>query len=190
MVAVPVDVSRPWAMGTAGTAHRARDGGASLVGDPPLDLSNDLAHHDARSPLGGVRHHVTQAHQRADQVNIGLDRIEQLRLQQHRGEMQPLDGISLHHLDHAGRKVGPDVAEPAGDPRRGRAEAARSARSRCHPPRPRHRVRRARRPSSAPRGSGRYPARRRTPLRATAASAAVWPGAQFARRLSHGASPE
>ena len=43
--------------------------------------------------------------------------------------MQPLDGISLHHLDHTGRKVGPDVAEPARDPRRGRAEPAGAPRA-------------------------------------------------------------
>ena len=114
-------------MGTAGTADRARDGCPGLIGDPSLDLGNDLTHHDPSSPFGGLRHHMTQAHQRAHQVNVGLDRIQQLGLEQHRGQIQSLDGISLHDLHHAGRKVGAYVAEPTGDSRRGRAEPARSA---------------------------------------------------------------
>ena len=62
-------------------------------------------------------------------MNVWLDGVEQFRLQQHRGEMQSLDGVSLHHLDDAGREVGPDVAEPPRDPWRGRAQAARSPRA-------------------------------------------------------------
>ena len=80
---VPVDVSWPWPARPTGSADRSGDRSASLVRDPSFDLSDNLAHHEARRALGGVGHHVTETHQRADQMHIRLDRIEQLRLQQH-----------------------------------------------------------------------------------------------------------
>ena len=60
----------------------------------------------------------------ADQVDVGLDRVQQLGLEQHRGQVEPLDRVPLHHLDHAGREVGADVTEPAGHPGRRRTEPA------------------------------------------------------------------
>ena len=43
----------------------------------------------------------------------GCTELQQLGLEQHRGQVEPLDRVPLHHLDHAGREVGPDVAQPA-----------------------------------------------------------------------------
>ena len=83
-------------------------------------LRDDLA---GGAPAG-LRHHPAQREQRADQVDVGLDRVEHLRLQQQPLQAEPLDRVGLHDLHHRRREVPPDVAEPAGHPRRRRAEIA------------------------------------------------------------------
>ena len=106
------------------------DRGPGPLGDPPLQVVDDLARPPAgRSAWSWLGHHPVQREQRADQVHVGLDRLQHLRLQQQPGQVEPLDRVGLHHLDDGGREVLPDVAEPAGHvgaPTR-RARPARAA---------------------------------------------------------------
>ena len=82
--------------------------------------------------LRGLGHRPVEREQRADQVDVRLDGLQHLRLQQQRGEAQPLDRVALHDLDDGAGEVRPDVAEPAGHVRRGAAEPRAPRRS---PPR-------------------------------------------------------
>ena len=98
------------------TAERVRSG------DPLLDLGDHLGDHGASGLSGRLRHHRVQPDQGRHQVHVGLHGAEQLRLEQQCGQVQPLDRIPLHHLHHAGREVGADVAQPTGHLGRGGAE--------------------------------------------------------------------
>ena len=102
---------------------------------------------------GRLRHHLVEADQGADQVDVGLHRVQQLGLEQHRGQVEPLDRVPLHHLHHAGREVGADVAQPAGHPRRRRAEPAALPRAGSPSVSPARRAQPAPGPSPARRGS-------------------------------------
>ena len=91
------------------------DRGAGPLPDPLLDLGHHLGDHRPGRLPGGLRHHRVQPDQGGDQVDVGLHGAQQLGLEQQGGQVEPLDGVPLHHLDDAGREVGPDVAQPAGD---------------------------------------------------------------------------
>jgi hypothetical protein len=116
---------RPGAATAGRPVERAGDGRAGAVRDPPLDLRDDPGDDLAGGRLRRLRHEVVQAEQRAHQVHVGLDRLEHLRLKQQLPQVQPVDRVPLHHLHHGGRKVGADVAQPAGDLRGGRAQPGR-----------------------------------------------------------------
>ena len=62
--------------------------------------------------------------ERADQVDVGLDRLHHLRLEQQLPQAEPVHRVGLHHLHDGGREVGADVAEPARHLRRGAAQPA------------------------------------------------------------------
>ena len=127
--AVPVDVRCRGRLIRAGPVERAGDRGPGPLGEPRLQLGDDPADHLPGGLLGLLRHHPVQRQQRADQVHVGLDRLQHLRLQQQPGQVEPLDRVGLHHLHHRAREVLPDVAEPAGHPRRGRAQPGRPLRA-------------------------------------------------------------
>ena len=54
-------------------------------------------HLAARSPWSSPASPV-EREQRADQVDVGLDRVQHLRLQQQPGQVEPLDRVALHDL--------------------------------------------------------------------------------------------
>ena len=110
----------------------------------------------------------------ATRCTSGWTESQQLGLEQHRGQVEPLDGVPLHHLDDAGREVGPDVAQPAGHPRRRRRRARRRGR-RCRL----RRVGSARRRRARP---GPRPSRARPrPAAASSASSAGSPSSSRQR---------
>ncbi len=117
--AVPVDVAVTWptAPGRAvqGTGERRPRAG----GQPALQVLDDLAYDGARRLLGRLRHGLAEREQGADQMDVGFDRLQHLRLQQQGGEPEPVHRVALHDLDDGGRKVRTDVAEPAGHARGG-----------------------------------------------------------------------
>jgi hypothetical protein len=57
-------------------------------------------------------------------VQVGLHLREQLRLQQQLPQPQTVDGVLLHDPYDGRWEVGPDVAEPARDVRRGPSQSA------------------------------------------------------------------
>ena len=61
-----------------------------------------------------------------DQMHVRLHGLQHLRLQQQRGQAEPVDGVALHDLDDGGGEVRTDVAEPARHVGRGAAEPRRT----------------------------------------------------------------
>jgi hypothetical protein len=106
-------VPRP--TGPAGPVECAAHRRPGALGEAGLQLGDDPADHLAGGLLGLLGHHLVEREQRADQVDVGLDRVEQLGFHQHPGDPQPLDRVALHHLDDGAREVLPDVAQPARD---------------------------------------------------------------------------
>ena len=91
--------------------------------EPPLEVLDDLAHDRAGRLARALGDHAGEREQVADQVHVGLDGLQHLGLQQHLAQAEPLDGVALHHLHDLRREVRADVAQPAGDVRRGGAQA-------------------------------------------------------------------
>jgi hypothetical protein len=85
-----------------------------LVDDPADD-------HPGRGPRP-ARDDLAQRDQRADQVHVRLDRLENLRLQQQPVQLQALHRVLLDNPDDGAGEVGPDVTQPADYRRRGGAE--------------------------------------------------------------------
>ena len=63
-----------------------------------------------------------------DEVEVGLQLAQQLRLEQQLVQVEALDGVALQHLHDRRREVPADVAQPAGDRRRRAGQPARPAR--------------------------------------------------------------
>ena len=63
------------------------------------------------------------------EVQVGLQLVEQLGLEQELVQVEALDRVALEDLHDRCREVAPDVAEPAGDPRRRPGEPAGAARA-------------------------------------------------------------
>jgi len=57
-------------------------------------------------------------------VHVRLYRRQQLWLQQHSGQAQPVHRVALHDLDHRAGEELPDVSQPSGHTRRRLAQAA------------------------------------------------------------------
>src|SRR3954468_11850098 len=56
-------------------------------------------------------------------MDVGLDRGQQLRLEEEPLQLQPLERVALDHLHHRSREEPADVPQPAGDAGRRRPEA-------------------------------------------------------------------
>ena len=121
----PVDVAPPRATSLGRAVDRAGHRRPGLLRHPALDLAHDRLDDGARRGAGGLRHDPVESDQGADQVDVGLDRGQQLRFEEHRRQLEPIDRVPLHDLDDAGREVGPDVTEPAGDLGRRGAQSGR-----------------------------------------------------------------
>ena len=104
----------------------AGEGGPGAGREPLLQVLDDLAYDGPRRLLRRLRHRLVEREQGADEVDVRLHRLQHLRLQQQRGQSEPVDGVALHDLDDGGREVRPDVAEPARDGRRRRPEPRRT----------------------------------------------------------------
>jgi hypothetical protein len=101
---------------------RADDGGARLLLKSALERFDNLAHDQ---PCGVARlggDDAVEREQRADEVDVRLDGLEQLGLEQETVEVEPVDRVLLHDAHDRGREVLADVAEPAGDARGRRVE--------------------------------------------------------------------
>ena len=72
---------------------------------------------------------AVQLDEQRDEVDVGLDALEQFGFEQQLAQIEPLDGVALEDLDDRGREVPADVAEP---PDHRRAWSAR-ARPNDHP---------------------------------------------------------
>ena len=51
-------------------------------------------------------------------MEVGLELVQQLRLEQQPAQVEPVDGVALEHLHDRTREVPTDVAEPPGNRRR------------------------------------------------------------------------
>ena len=102
----PQSMSRGRGRGRPGRpVDRAVHRRAGRLGDPALDLGDDLAHDEPGRAPGRLGHHPVEADQRRRQVDVRLHRVEQLGLQQQRGQVEPLDRVALQDLDDRGREV-------------------------------------------------------------------------------------
>jgi hypothetical protein len=122
--AAPVDVRAPRPVDPGGPVDRPGQRGTGALGEAPLEVGDYGRDDGSGRPPAAFGHNPVEAEQGADQVHVGLDRVQQLRLQQQPGQVEPLDGVGLHDLDHCGRKVPADVAQPPRHPRGGRVETA------------------------------------------------------------------
>ena len=81
--AVPVDVGEPRGRRVRAARSSAPvTAGAGALLEPALELVDDLAHDRARGLARPRRDHAVERQQRADQVDVRLDRVEQLGLEQ------------------------------------------------------------------------------------------------------------
>ena len=124
--AVPVDLVVPWSAGPRGLVQTAGDGLAKRLGQLAQQVVDDLAHHQPRRLLGLAGHDPAEREQIGDEVNVGFDGVEQLGLQQHLAEAEPIEGVLLQHLDDRSGEVLADVAQPAGHAGRRASQAASS----------------------------------------------------------------
>ena len=114
----PVDVGRARPAGAAGPGQRAAHGLAGAVGEARLELRQHLADDLAGRRPGLVGQRPVELDEQRDEVQVGLQLVEQLRLEQQLVQVEALDGVALQHLHDRRREVAPDVAEPAGHGRR------------------------------------------------------------------------
>ena len=169
----PVDVGRARAAGAAGPGERAAHGLAGAVGEALLELAEHRGDDLAGRRPGLVGQGPVELDEQRDEVQVGLQLVEQLRLEQQLAEVEALDGVALQHLHDRRREVAADVAEPAGDRRRRAGQAAGAPAAATARRLAVVRARRARRRCAGRRRAGRRPCRRRRRRRAPAASGAA-----------------
>ena len=107
--------------------QRAAHGLAGAVGEPRLELRQDLADDLAGRRPGLVGQRPVELDEQRHEVEVGFQLVEQLRLEQQLVQVEALDGVALQHLHDRRREVAADVAEPAGDGRRRPGQAAGAA---------------------------------------------------------------
>jgi hypothetical protein len=67
---------------------------------------------------------VFEGEECGDEMNVGLDGLEEFGFEKHLLEVEALEGVFLHELDDGGGEILAEIAEPAGDVGTGGAEAA------------------------------------------------------------------
>ncbi len=90
----------------------------------PQEILDDLGDDAPRRVLRRLGDGGAQGHQVGEQVDVWLERLQEVRLHQQRLEVQALEGVLLDDLDDACRKELADVAQPARHARRRGAEPA------------------------------------------------------------------
>jgi hypothetical protein len=100
--------------------ERTHHGLADFLLQRQLDLLDHGADHHASGLLGAFGDAAAERHQRADQLHIGLDVLEHLRLEEQLVEPFALDGVLLDDRHDVFLKIRADVSQPLGQPR-GRA---------------------------------------------------------------------
>ena len=81
------------------------------MGEPPHHFVDDTLHHLAGCGLGLFGHGGAQADQVGDEMHVGFERRQEFRLEQHRLQVQTLEGVTLDQLHDDVQ-----VSEPAGLP--------------------------------------------------------------------------
>jgi hypothetical protein len=94
--------------------------------------SGHLPDHRPGRLAGVLGDHPAEADQRTDKADVGLYCPQHLRLQEQLPQAQPVHGVRLHDLHHAGREVGPRMSPSQRDTRG--LEAPRPPRRRCSSP--------------------------------------------------------
>jgi hypothetical protein len=110
----PVDIGQARPAVASGAIQRSEHRAMQVGGQPALDLLDHLADDYASGLPCPFRQRTAQREQHADQVDVRFDGLEQLGLDQHPPQAQPLQRVLLQNPDQRGGKVGSDIAEPAG----------------------------------------------------------------------------
>ena len=98
-----------------GACQRAVDRGAGAVAQLALELGEHVGHDGAGGGAGLVGQQMVELDQQRDEMQVGLDRRQQLGLEQQLAQVEPLDRVALHDLHHLAREVATDVAQPYGN---------------------------------------------------------------------------
>src|SRR5688572_3673507 len=85
-------------------------------------------HDGARGIPSSAGQNIFQREKLRDEMNVRLNGLKEFGLKQHLLEVQPVQSIFLHHLDHGCRKVLAYVPKPSSYIRARRAEAAPAVR--------------------------------------------------------------
>jgi hypothetical protein len=120
----PVDIGMTGTTGATLAVKRAsqRLDGAML--QPLHEIVDNFLYDNADGILAPFRDRRSERHEIGDEMHVGFQRLEEFRLHQQILQVKPLEGVLLDHLNQRGGKKLANVAEPARNARRRRAEPA------------------------------------------------------------------
>jgi len=84
-----------------------------VVGQATFEIGEHLGDDLTGGRPGLVGEVAVELDEQRDQVDVGLDALQQFGLEQELAEIETFDGVSLKHLHHRRRKVPADVTQPA-----------------------------------------------------------------------------
>ncbi len=125
----PVDVVRARATRPVGTGQCPLYRSAGAIGEPSFQIVEHLRNDPPGRGTRLVGQHLVEFDEQGDEVQIGLHRIEQLGFEQQLAQVEPGDGVALHHLHHLPREVLADVSQPSGNSWRRATEPASTPRA-------------------------------------------------------------
>ena len=120
----PVDVAGAGTPGPRRPGEGAAHGLRRLIGEPRLQIGEHPLDHAPRRRPGLVGEQPVEFDEQRHEMDVGLDRPQQLGFEEQLPQVEPLDGVTLEDLHDRRREVAADVAEPADDARLRPAEPA------------------------------------------------------------------
>ena len=94
-------------------ASAPRTADPRAIGEPVLEIGEDPSDDLPRCRPRLVGEQMVQLDEQGDEVDVGFDGLEQLGFEEELAQIEPLDRVPLHHLNHRLREVGADVTQPA-----------------------------------------------------------------------------